>query len=167
MGGVLEAASESPRFAVLAFKDPGTAESPGTDLDRIQIVKGWVDAAGTTHEAVFDVASASSPGAPVDAASCTPSAGASELCAVWEDPAFDPDERAFYYARALERSSCRWSTLLCREAGVDPFSSACASQAAAAGELYDVCCTEASTEPFYDPTIQERAWTSPIWYRPG
>src|SRR5262249_35933567 len=109
MGGDVGAAQggASPRFAVLAFKDPGTKTTPGTDLQRVQIVKGWVDASGTTHEKVFDVAGDANNGASVDPATCAPvGQGASELCTVWEDPQFDRSQRAFYYGRVLENPTC-------------------------------------------------------------
>jgi hypothetical protein len=157
-----------PRFLVSAFKDPGTSDAPGTDLQRIQIVKAWVDSAGATHERVFDVAGDPASQAGVDPATCAPTgAGFSQLCAVWEDASFEPSERALYYARVLENPSCRWSTYACKQVGVDPFSSSCAAQAAAAGPGYDACCRNASNDPFIEPTVQERAWTSPIWYGPG
>jgi hypothetical protein len=95
---------------------------------------------------------------------------------VWQDPDFDSERPAFYYARVLENPSCRWSTFQCQAAGVNPFASACAEQAAVAteaaqdggalGDVYGRCCLDEAEEPFYSPTIQERAWTSPIWYRP-
>ena len=154
----------SPRFAVLAVKDPGTPDAPGADLQRIQIVKGWTDASGAPHERVFDVAGSASAGANLDTASCTPAAAASELCTVWEDPEFDPSQRAFYYARVLEVPTCRWSTRTCREQGVDPFASDCAAQAARAGESFAACCT--TEENGIALTVQERTWSSPIWYRP-
>ena len=77
MGGELGAVrgGASPRFAVLAVKDPGTAEVPGTDLQRVQIVKGWVDASGATHERVYDVAGSAADGIGLDHASCTPRRG--------------------------------------------------------------------------------------------
>jgi hypothetical protein len=157
----------SPRFAVWAQKDPGTAGQPGTDLQRVQIVKGWVDADGVTHEAVFDVAGDAANGAGVDPATCAPTgAGAAELCAVWEDPDFDRSERAFYYLRLLENPTCRWSTLVCRANGVDPFSSSCAPQAAAAGTAFEDCCLGEADDAFLSPIVQERAWSSPVWYRP-
>ena len=73
--------------------------------------------------------------------------------------------------RVLENPSCRWSTLQCQAAGVNPFDSNCASQAAAAqdelgftiGDVFGRCCLDEAAEPFYSRTIQERAWTSPIW----
>jgi hypothetical protein len=157
----------SPRFAVLAVKDPGTAAHPGTDLQRAQIVKGWVDADGQTHERVFDVAGDANNDAAVDPATCTPTGqGAAELCAVWEDPDFDPAQRAFYYVRMLENPTCRWSTYVCKAAGVDPFSPDCAAQATAADPAFANCCLTQANDPFVSPVIQERAWTSPIWYRP-
>ena len=178
MGGVLEASDPGPpQFLVSALKDPGIPGHPGTDLQRAQIVKGWVDADGRTHERVFDVAGDANNGASVDPDTCAPTgAGQQTLCTVWSDPAFDPDEPAFYYVRVLENPTCRWSTLQCRAAGVNPFAETCAAQAVAAtkkahergaqGDVYGKCCLRASEEPFYSPLIQERAWTSPIWYQP-
>ena len=154
----------SPRFAVLAVKDPGTAGAPGADLQRIQIVKGWLDASGASRERVFDVAGSASDGTDLDRARCTPAPAAGELCAVWEDPEFDPSQRAFYYARVLEVPTCRWSTRTCKEQGVDPFASDCAAQAARAGESFTDCCL--TREQGVEPVVQERTWSSPIWYRP-
>jgi hypothetical protein len=117
-------------------------------------VKGWVDAAGQTHEKVFDVAGDPDNGATVDTTTCTPSgAGFDSLCAVWRDPEFRPSERAFYYARVLENPTCRWSTHLCNAEGID-----CSGTVP---EGYEECCN-----PEVEKTIQERAWSSPIWYRP-
>jgi hypothetical protein len=153
----------SPRFAVLAVKDPGTADAPGADLQRIQIVKGWLDPGGAARERVFDVAGTASDGTDLDRASCTPAPAAAELCAVWEDPEFDPAQRAFYYARVLEVPTCRWSTRTCKEQGVDPFAADCAAQAARAGEPFADCCL--TRELGVEPVVQERTWSSPIWYR--
>ena len=184
MGGDIHAAVDAsgnalqPRFLVSAQKDVGTEASPGYDLQRIQIIKGWVDADGTTHEKVYDVAGDPHNGATVDTESCAPvGEGFSQLCSVWEDPQFDQAQNAFYYARILENPSCRWSTLQCQAAGVNPFASNCAEQAAvatefavaelgASGDVYSKCCIDPATQPFYSPLIQERAWTSPIWYHP-
>jgi len=158
---------KSPKFAVAATKDPGPPGRPGTDLQRIQIVKGWVDDAGVTHEKVFDVAGDSAGKASVDPVTCAPvGAGASELCAVWEDPDFDRSQLALYYARVVENPTCRWSTLVCKDAGVDPFAADCADQALAAGPGFADCCLTEIDDPFHERIIQERAWTSPIWYRP-
>jgi hypothetical protein len=155
----------APRFLVWAAKDVGTAERPGTDLQRIQIVKGWVDTNGATHERVVDVVGDAAGGADVDPATCAPrGAGAADLCTVWVDRDFDPAERAFYYARVLENPSCRWSTWVCRRAGVDPFASDCVQQAGAGP--FAACCLDETTDPSVTPVVQERAWTSPIWYAP-
>lgn len=148
--------SESPRFGVLAFRDPGTLTTPGTPLQRVQIIKGWVDANGQTHEKVFDVAGDANNGATVDPATCTPAGpGFDSLCAVWTDPEFNPAERAFYYARVLENPTCRWSTYLCNAEGID------CSNPGSVPAGYEECCNPAVVK-----AIQERAWSSPIWYRP-
>jgi Protein of unknown function (DUF3604) len=148
--------SHSPRFGVLAFRDPGTASAPGAPLQRVQIVKGWVDATGQSQEKVFDVAGDPNNGATVDTTTCTPSGtGSDSLCAVWSDPEFDATQRAFYYARVLENPTCRWSTYLCNSAGID------CSDPSSIPSGYDECCN-----PDVAKTIQERAWSSPIWYRP-
>jgi hypothetical protein len=154
MGGTLLAAQQtedntsSPGFLVIASADPKNAP-----LQRIQVVKGWVDSAGKTHERVMDVACAN--GAVVDAqtnrcpdnrarvdisdCSINPESGSAELAALWQDPDFDPAQRAFYYARAIENPTCRWSTWDAVRAGVAP-------------------------RPDFATTLQERAWSSPIHY---
>ena len=156
MGGELSPPTEegsAPRFAVWALQDPGTETAPGAPLQRIQVVKGWLDAAGSVHEEVFDVAGGPND-ASVDLATCRPQgAGARDLCEVWQDPGFDPAEPSFYYARVLLNPTCRWSQHLCLEAGVD-----CADPATIR-EGFEDCCSDT-----HRPVIQERAWTSPIWY---
>ena len=157
MGGELGPVrgAHSPRFAVLAVKDPGEPGVPGTPLQRIQIVKGWIDANGDPQEHVFEVAGNPNNGATVDTATCTPQgSGDDTLCARWEDPQFDPQQRAFYYARVVENPVCRWSTRLCNAQGVQ-----CATGPPPTG--LEACC-----DGSIPATIQERAWTSPIWYRP-
>ncbi|MEE3329996.1 MAG: DUF3604 domain-containing protein, partial [Myxococcota bacterium] len=151
MGGDLPARgnANAPRFAVWAGMDPD-----GAHLDRIQIVKGWVDSNGESHERIYDVA-ASDERTPapnsnrVDAlpstvdlstASYTNSVGATWLGSVWEDPDFDPSAAAFYYARVLEITTPRWSTFDAVRLGVAP------------------------PEP---STLQERAVSSAIWYSPN
>jgi len=170
MGGEIGArpGSESPRFAVLALKDPGSEASPGNDLERVQVVKGWLDRSGRTREKVFDVAlSSTADRVRVDPATCAADrAGASELCTVWQDPEWDPALRAFYYVRVLENPACRWSTLVCRDHGVDPLSSACAEQAAVAGTAWRDCCLDSAGDPFAEAVVRERAWSSPVWVRP-
>lgn len=178
MGGRLtpQSGDEPPRFLVSALKDPGSPGNPGTDLQRVQIIKGWLDASGQTHEEVFEVAGNADNGADVDPNSCAPRGrGYDNLCTVWQDPGFEASEDAFYYARVVENPSCRWSTLQCQAAGVNPFSDQCQVQADAAteklqdegaiGDVYGKCCLDESSQPFYSPVIQERAWTSPIWYQ--
>lgn len=167
----------SPRFLVMAHKDSGTQTSPGTDLQRVQIIKGWVDANGNTQERVYEVAGDANNGATIDPNTCARvGGGAKQFCEVWQDPAFDASESAFYYVRVLENPTCRWSTLQCQAAGVNPFSKDCKTQAEKAtalalekdaeGDVYGKCCIAKESQPFYSPVIQERAWTSPIWYRP-
>ena len=117
-------------------------------------MKGWVEA-GQPRERVSDVAGSPDGGVGVDLASCRPTGpGADELCAVWSDPDFDPALDAFYYARVVENPTCRWSAFACNAAGVD------CSEGTPRGPLA-ACC-----DPEVPKTIQERAWTSPIWYTP-
>ena len=119
MGGDLAEApgGKAPTFLVAALKDP-----IGANLDRIQIVKGWLDAKGETHEKVYDVAwsGGRKPGADgklppvgntvdVPNATWTNTIGAPELIAVWKDPDFDPAQRAFYYGRVIEIPTPRWT----------------------------------------------------------
>jgi hypothetical protein len=157
MGGELlgrTGLDRSPTFAVWATADPGTERSPGAPLERIQIVKGWVDDGGV-HEEVFDVAGEAD-AADVDLATCTPRGkGRHTLCAVWKDPTFDPAAPAFYYTRVLEVPTCRWTTYACNARGVR-----CGSgEDVPAG--WEACCDAGQAK-----TVQERAWTSPIWYTP-
>ena len=98
---------------------------------------------------VHDIAGTAENGADVDMATCTPRGpGARNLCATWQDPDFDPDIDAVYYSRVIENPSCRWSTRLCLSLP--------------AAERPDGCMDER-----IPATIQERAWTSPIWYGQG
>jgi hypothetical protein len=152
MGGDLRAAptGKSPTFLVAALKDP-----IGANLDRIQIIKGWVDKAGKTQEKVYDVVwsgdrKAGSDGklpmvgntVDVPNATYTNSIGATELIKVWKDPEFDPALRAFYYVRVIEIPTPRWTAYDAKYFGV--------------------------TMPKAVPmTTTERAYTSPIWYTPG
>jgi hypothetical protein len=153
MGGELSAAPEdgSPAFLVAALRDP-----IGANLDRIQIIKGWQDANGDLHEQVYDVvwgdADERQPdgngklpavGSTVDLANATwtNTIGDPELITVWQDPDFDPALRAFYYARVLEIPTPRWTAYDAVRYGVEPL-------------------------PATRMSIQERAYTSPIWYTP-
>jgi len=151
MGGDLSAApaGRAPTFLVAALKDP-----IGANLDRYQIVKGWLDGKGQIHEKVYDVAwsGGRKPGAdgklpPVGStvdvgnATWTNTIGAAELAAVWKDPDFDPSQRAFYYGRVIEIPTPRWTAYDAKYFGVEM--------------------------PKETPmTTTERAYTSPIWYTP-
>ncbi|NNE19479.1 MAG: DUF3604 domain-containing protein [Myxococcales bacterium] len=151
------AASGGPRFFISAQQDPGSEGEPGMALERVQIIKGWVDAEGNPQEKVFNVAGGDR-AADVDIRTCEPSGqGYASLCTVWADPEFVPEERAFYYARILENPVCRWSTLLCNELGVD-----CADIANVPADFAE-CCSPSIED---QRVIKERAWSSPIWYRP-
>ena len=152
MGGKLMGAPSggSPRFMVRALRDPD-----GANLDRVQIIKGWLDANGDTHERIYDVAvtgdrqvgadgRARQPvGNTVDIATATykNTIGQATLTAHWEDPDFDPNEHAFYYVRVLEIPTPRWTTYDAAYFGIQP----------------------PDTVP---ATIQDRAYASPIWYSP-
>jgi hypothetical protein len=140
-----EDASHSPVFVVSASRDP---RDNGNLLQRIQIVKGWIDDSGHTHQAVFDIAGRSQGDARVDPDTCKVSGrGFSQLCGTWRDPDFDPGRSAVYYARILENPSCRWSQYDCIS-------------------LPTAQRPESCSDPQLPWQIQERAWTSPIWYQP-
>jgi hypothetical protein len=151
MGGDLRTAPDgkSPSFLVAALKDPYSG-----NLDRIQIVKGWVDAKGEIQEKVHDVVWSGDrvPGADgklpsvgntVDVANAiwTNTIGAGELIKVWKDPDFDPSLRAFYYARVIEIPTPRWTA-------------------------YDQKRFNIKMSDDVPMTVTERAYTSPIWYTP-
>ena len=151
MGGDLKSApaGAAPTFLVAALKDP-----IGANLDRYQIVKGWMDKKGGLHETVYDVVWSGDrqPGndgklppvgdtVDVKEATWTNTIGAPELIAVWKDPDFDPTQRAFYYGRVIEIPTPRWTAYDAKYFGLDL--------------------------PAEVPmTTQERAYTSPIWYTP-
>ena len=153
MGGDLSnaPAGQSPTFLVAALKDP-----IGANLDRIQIVKGWLDAKGETHEKVYDVVWSGDRkpdaktgklppiGDTVDVpnATYTNTIGASELIKVWKDPDFNPAGRSFYYIRVLEIPTPRWTA-------------------------YDAKYFGITMPPEVPMKEQERAYTSPIWYTPS
>ncbi|TCK09099.1 DUF3604 domain-containing protein [Marinobacterium mangrovicola] len=152
MGGDLTQAptGQAPSFMVAASRDP-----EGANLDRVQIVKGWHDLDGSLQEKVFDIAwsdnrvadaSGKLPavGSTVDsdAATWTNSIGSAELSSVWSDPEFDPSERAFYYVRVLQIPTPRWTA-------------------------YDEKHFDTQLNSDMPDAIQERAYTSPIWYTPS
>ncbi len=157
MGGdlpVKPGEASRPRFVVSAARDAGSSSVVGLPLQRIQIVKGWLEG-GEHRERVIDIAGGDNL-ASVDIATCEPKgAGADNLCAVWSDPDFDPASSAWYYARVFENPSCRWSQYTCNAAAVD------CSDPDSMPEGLAACCSES-----HQPVIQERAWTSPIWYTP-
>ncbi len=143
-------AADAPTFMVWALADPLSAP-----LQRIQMVKGWLDSGGDSHETVVDIAcsdglepdtqSGRCPDndAAVDMSNCEviPGRGAEELKVLWRDPQFDSAQAAFYYVRVLQNPTCRWSTYDALRLGIEPTTHAPA-------------------------TIRERAWSSPIWYKP-
>ena len=149
-GAEVTAGEGKPTFRAWAMADPA-----GAKLQRLQIVKGWLED-GRGRERVFDVACsddlAVNPethrcpdnGATVDVATCAyaPEPGAAQLEATWQDAGYEPGQRAFYYVRVLENPTCRWST-------------------------WDAIRAGTPRRPDLPATIQERAWTSPIWVRPG
>ena len=123
----------------------------------LQVIKGWVDASGQRHERVVDVAGNADNGAAVDLQSCaTSGSGFADLCTVWVDKDFDPSERAYYYSRAVENPTCRWSQRMCAAAGVN-----CA-RPETISDGYEGCCVGE-----HRPIVQERAWSSPVWYSPA
>jgi hypothetical protein len=151
MGGDLQqlVPGKSPTFLVAALKDP-----IGANLDRIQIIKGWLDPKGETHERVYDVAWSGdrkpdakgklpSVGDTVDVPNATYSntIGTTELIKVWKDPEFNASQRAFYYARVIEIPTPRWTA-------------------------YDAKYFGIKMPPEVAMKLQERAYTSPIWYTP-
>ncbi|MCZ6829722.1 MAG: DUF3604 domain-containing protein [Gammaproteobacteria bacterium] len=157
MGADLPAKPESaaaPVFALSAQADAGTAASPGLPLQRIQVIKGWVDANGQPREKIFEVAGSPDNGATVNTRTCEASgSGHASLCAVWKDPDFDARQKAWYYSRVVENPSCRWSQRICAAHAVD-----CKDPRTLGHGLEECCAAD------HRPVIQERAWSSPIWY---
>jgi hypothetical protein len=157
MGGQLPARGDgaAPVFAVRAQRDPGTASLPGGLLSHLQMVKGWVDG-DEVHTRIYDIAGNADNGATVDVQTCERQGdGADALCTVWTDPDFDPTQPAFYYVRVLENPSCRWHTYACNAGGVN------CDEPETITERFEPCCDSA-----WPKTHRERAWSSPIWYRP-
>ena len=152
MGGDLHAVPKggAPRFMVVAGRDPD-----GANLDRIQIIKGWLDARGDTHEAIYDIAlsdgrmvdpktgKAPPVGNTIDFAipAYYNSIGDAQLATLWTDPDFDPGRRAFYYVRVLEIPTPRWTA-------------------------YDAVFFNRTPGSNIPMVVQDRVYSSPIWYRP-
>ena len=154
MGSVLPArapGAQAPTFLLAASRDP---HPNGGDLERIEIVKGWIEG-GEKKEVVLTVAGGPNLSS-VDVDTCErKGSGSADLCSVWRDPDFDPAQPAFYYARLRENPSCRWTQWACVDAGIS------CRDGAKIPEGFEVCCSGEIA-----PAIQERAWSSPIWYRP-
>ncbi|MCR9079897.1 MAG: DUF3604 domain-containing protein [Hyphomonadaceae bacterium] len=145
-GNLVTSEGEAPSLLAWAVQDPLSAP-----LQRLQVIKVWAED-GAAREAVYDVACSdgSTPdpqthrcadnGASVDISTCAtePGTGSGELKAVWQDPSYDPDQVSAYYVRVLENPTCRWSTWDAVRAGTPP-------------------------NPNLPTTLQERAWSSPIW----
>jgi hypothetical protein len=150
MGGELgtSPSGASPVFVVSAMKDTGVDGHPGNQLQQLQIIKGWVDAAGATHEQVVRVAGSSDDGSAVNPGTCEAiQHGPDTLCGTWTDPDFQPNQRAFYYVRLLEDPTCAARQRDCLSIPVAQRPPAC-------------------SDPKVQLVINERAWTSPIWYTP-
>jgi hypothetical protein len=156
MGGDLTGPATDLRVAAWALRDPGVPGELGAGLERLQVIKLSLDAQGEVHEQVVDVAEEPGSGAGVDPDTCqTHGEAADELCAVWRDGSFDARQRALYYVRAIESPSCRWSTWACNAVSLD------CDAPGGVPRGYEACC-----DPAFPKTIQERAWSSPIWYHP-
>jgi hypothetical protein len=153
MGGDLKKApaGKAPTFLVAAMKDPMSG-----NLDRVQVIKGWLDQAGGVHEKIFNIAWSDADKRKLDAggklppvgntvdlqtASWTNTIGTAELITVWKDPEFDPALKSFYYARVLEIPTPRWTA-------------------------YDAAYFKVKLDSKVPVITQERAFTSPIWYSP-
>jgi hypothetical protein len=152
MGGDLRGAPKgtAPRFMIRALRDPD-----GANLDRIQVIKGWLDKSGKTHERVYDVAVSDNRKIGADGRCKTPvgnsvdiknatytnTIGSALLSAFWQDPEFDPKQNAFYYVRVLEIPTPRWTT-------------------------YDAAFFKIKRPEIVPATTQDRAYTSPVWYTP-
>jgi hypothetical protein len=151
MGGKLSLPKEgatAPILVAQATWDAGTPGKPGTLLERLQIVKGWLNPEGELWEKVYHVAGNEESISSVDISTCATSGdGHESLCARWQDPEFNPDERAFYYARVIENPTCRWSTRKCNSLPAEARPESC-------------------SKDFPAKTVQERAWSSAIWYTP-
>jgi hypothetical protein len=153
MGGDLAAAPEgkAPTFLIRALRDVD-----GANLDRVQVIKGWLDSKGETHEQIWDVAVSGDRKIEAEGRCKTPvgntvnvpdasyrnTIGAPMLLGYWKDPKFNPKERAFYYVRVIEIPTPRWTA-------------------------YDAKYFGVKMPPEAPMTTTERAYTSPIWYTPG
>lgn len=176
------AAGSAPSIAVGALK---ANADDANGLQVVQIVKGWVDEEGATHEKVYTLGKnpLNSSARGVDLNTCvTQSPAQNAICEVWTDPDFDPRQRAFYYARVMEQASCRWSWRQCMalfpEQPLAGFQQACQNPELLPAGYRDCCLHEPVAALYpnenrkqqfgtYPPIQQERAWTSPVWYQPA
>ncbi|MEE3331987.1 MAG: DUF3604 domain-containing protein [Myxococcota bacterium] len=134
-----------PSFLISALRDPGAPGREGGLLQRAQVIKGWVDTEGVFQQRVYDAAGGPN-NASVDLNTCEPRGeGNRSLCSVWHDPEFEPAVDAVYYLRVLENPSCRWNQHHCAALPETDRPAAC-------------------HHPDVIKTVQERLWTSPIWY---
>lgn len=157
MGGDLPpqpSPESTPQLVVSVQHDAGTADYPGNLLQRVQLIKGWYEG-GELREQVLDIAGGDND-ASVDINTCEQRGGGhQQLCQVWRDPSFNPNAQAFYYTRVLENPSCRWSQRICVDAGVR-----CDNPDSIPPGMENCCAAD------HQKVIQERAWSSPIWYTP-
>ena len=148
MGGVIEGPlDEAPSLWISVQADTGTELFPGVGLDQLQVVEGWIEPDGAIGERVHDLAWSDEPGW-LDAQSCEAGGGDASFCVQWRSPDFDPGRPGFWYVRALEVPTCRWSTHQC---------------GSYADDARPPRCDEGSVQE----TVQQRAWSSPIWYQPS
>jgi hypothetical protein len=141
--------ADAPSFAVLAMREPDLGETTATPLQRIQMIKGWLEGGRQPMLKVFEIAGDPNNQAGIDLETCERiGEGFDRLCTVWTDPDFDPADRAFYYARVVENPSCRWNAYECIRLPLEERPESC-------------------HDPNVEKIIQERAWTSPVWYVPA
>jgi hypothetical protein len=151
-GELAAVAGGKPVFAVSALQDAGTEASPGTPLERVQIVKMWLDGS-EVKEKVFDVAVSPAGIAELDTSTCEPvKKGSASLCGQWTDAEWDASKSSVYYARVLEQPSCRWTGHLCAKVKAD------CSNEDSIPEGFEFCCSDTIAK-----VQRERALTSPIW----
>jgi hypothetical protein len=175
MGGTLPANSSGAPYVVVWAEQDSGGEDAGLPLQKLDLIKGWLDASGEPKAKVYaGIAQTAQPVGQPSRTDCSVDTGGhpARLCAVWQDPDFDRTHDAFFYARAQEIPSCRWSAHLCTRSGVD-----CAKLDPANGMFpadtgmkgYEGCCAISGAPGSFSGkstfhVIEERAWASPIWY---
>ena len=169
MGSELPATDQKPWLVVYAQQDPG-GNNPGIPLQRIELIKAWADEQGQRKQQRITLQSNDE--APMPGPRCEQElSGPSQMCAVFQDSNFNPNEGAAYYARAMENESCRWTTQMCVNANVqcdllDPTNGQFPQATGLSG--YEGCCRIQEEAGRYRGlfrmiTQQERAWSSPVW----